>query len=73
MSSVKQTAIWDLQTRQFLLPKLGHEASECEDVIAFRSSETVPLRSRRWRHGSFRRAQLGRKTRATLGRRTSRR
>lgn len=34
MSSVKQTAIWDLQTRQFLLPKLGHDASECEDVIA---------------------------------------
>jgi hypothetical protein len=34
VSSVKQTAIWDLQTRQLLLPKLGHEASECEDVIA---------------------------------------
>lgn len=34
MSSVKQSAIWDLQLRQLLLPKLGHEASECEDVIA---------------------------------------
>ncbi len=35
MSSVKQSAIWDLQTRQFLLPKSGHDASECEDAIAF--------------------------------------
>lgn len=34
MSSAKQSAIWDLQVRQFLLPKLDHEASECEDVIA---------------------------------------
>ena len=34
MSSAKQTPIWDLKTRQFLLPKLGHDASECEDVIA---------------------------------------
>jgi hypothetical protein len=34
LSSAKQSAIWDLQVRQFLLPKLGHEASECEDVIA---------------------------------------
>ena len=34
MSSVKQSAIWDLQLRQLLLPKLGHEASECEDAIA---------------------------------------
>lgn len=34
MSSVKQSAIWDLQLRQLLLAKLGHEASECEDVIA---------------------------------------
>lgn len=34
MSSAKQSAIWDLQLWQTLLPKLGHEASECEDVIA---------------------------------------
>lgn len=34
MSSAKQTASWDLHTRQYLLPKLGHEESECEDVIA---------------------------------------
>ena len=34
MSSVKQSATWDLQLRQLLLPKLGQEASECEDVIA---------------------------------------
>lgn len=34
MSSVKQSAIWDLELRQLILPKLGHEASECEDVIA---------------------------------------
>ena len=34
MSSVKQSAIWDLQTWQFLRPKLGHTASECEDAIA---------------------------------------
>ena len=34
MSSVKQSAIWELQTRQLLLPKLGHELSECEDAIA---------------------------------------
>jgi hypothetical protein len=27
--------MWDLQTRQFLLPKSGHDASECEDAIAF--------------------------------------
>jgi hypothetical protein len=26
--------MWDLGTRQLLLPKLGHEASECEDAIA---------------------------------------
>jgi hypothetical protein len=26
--------IWDLETRQLLLPKLGHELSECEDAIA---------------------------------------
>ena len=34
MSSAKQSAIWDLQVRQFLRPKLDHEASECEDAIA---------------------------------------
>ena len=34
MSSAKQSAIWDLATRQLLLPKLGHELSECEDAIA---------------------------------------
>jgi len=25
---------WDLQTRQLLLPKIGHDIFECEDVIA---------------------------------------
>ncbi|HKY45767.1 MAG TPA: protein phosphatase 2C domain-containing protein [Pyrinomonadaceae bacterium] len=34
MSSVKQSVTWDLVTRQLLLPKLGHEPSECEDAIA---------------------------------------
>lgn len=34
MSSAKQSASWELQLRQLLLPKLGQEASECEDVIA---------------------------------------
>jgi hypothetical protein len=34
LSSAKQSAIWDLQVRQFLLPKLDHELSECEDAIA---------------------------------------
>ena len=34
MSSAKQSAVWDLQTRQLLLPKIGHDTSECEDVIA---------------------------------------
>lgn len=34
MSSVKQSQIWQLQLRQMLLPKLGNEVSECEDVIA---------------------------------------
>ena len=34
MSSVKQSVTLDLQLRQLLLPKLGQEASECEDVIA---------------------------------------
>jgi hypothetical protein len=33
LSSVKQSAIWDLQLRQLLLPKLGQEVSECEDCI----------------------------------------
>ncbi|HKG60221.1 MAG TPA: hypothetical protein VKB05_10715 [Pyrinomonadaceae bacterium] len=35
MSSAKQSATWDLQLRQLLLPKLEHDASECEDAIAF--------------------------------------
>ena len=34
MSSAKQSATWDLQLRQLLLPKLDHDAAECEDVIA---------------------------------------
>jgi len=34
VSSVKRSMIWDLQTWQFLRPKLGHTASECEDAIA---------------------------------------
>jgi len=34
LSSAKQSASWNLQLRQLLLPKLGQEASECEDVIA---------------------------------------
>ena len=34
MSSVKQSTLWDLKTRQLLLPKLDHEAAECEDFIA---------------------------------------
>ena len=34
MSSAKQSAGWDLQLRQLLLPKLGLETSECEDAIA---------------------------------------
>jgi hypothetical protein len=34
LSSVKQSVTLDLQLRQLLLPKLGQEASECEDVIA---------------------------------------
>jgi hypothetical protein len=34
LSSVKQGVIWELQTRQLLLPKLGHDTFECEDVIA---------------------------------------
>jgi hypothetical protein len=35
LSSTKQTTTWDLQLRQLLLPKLDHDASECEDAIAF--------------------------------------
>jgi len=35
LSSAKQSATWDLQLRQLLLPKLEHDASECEDAIAF--------------------------------------
>lgn len=34
MSSAKQSTTWELQLRQLLLPKLGQEASECEDAIA---------------------------------------
>ena len=34
MSSVKQSATWELETRQLLLPKLDHEITECEDFIA---------------------------------------
>jgi len=34
LSSAKQSTTWDLQLRQLLLPKLDHEASECEDAIA---------------------------------------
>jgi len=34
LSSVKQSAIWELETRQLLLPKLDHEVTECEDFIA---------------------------------------
>ncbi|HEX5884612.1 MAG TPA: hypothetical protein VFY67_08690 [Pyrinomonadaceae bacterium] len=33
MSSVKQSAGWELRTQQVLLPKSGFEAAECEDVI----------------------------------------
>jgi len=34
LSSVKESVTWDVATRQLLLPKLGHEPSECEDAIA---------------------------------------
>ena len=34
MSSVQQSVTWELRLRQLLLPKLGQEACECEDVIA---------------------------------------
>src|ERR1044072_6154045 len=34
LSSAKQSAMWDLQLQQLLLPKLDHDASECEDAIA---------------------------------------
>ena len=33
MSSVKQSAGWELRTQQVLLPKSGFEESECEDFI----------------------------------------
>ena len=33
MSSVKQSAGWELRTQQILLPKSGFDSSECEDVI----------------------------------------
>ncbi len=35
LSSAKQSTTWELQLRQLLLPKLDHNASECEDAIAF--------------------------------------
>jgi len=35
LSTAKQSASWDLELRQLLLPKLDHDASECEDAIAF--------------------------------------
>jgi hypothetical protein len=34
VSSAKRSAMWDLQLRQLLLPKLDQDAGECEDVIA---------------------------------------
>jgi len=34
LSSAKQSTTWELQLWQLLLPKLGQEASECEDAIA---------------------------------------
>ena len=34
MSSVQQSVTWELKLRQLLLPKLGQDACECEDVIA---------------------------------------
>lgn len=37
LSSAKQSATWDLQLRQLLLPKLGQDASDCEDAIAINS------------------------------------
>lgn len=33
MSSVKQSAGWELRTQQVLLPKSGFDSSECEDFI----------------------------------------
>lgn len=33
MSSAKQSVIWELRTRQVLLPKAGFASSECEDFI----------------------------------------
>ena len=35
LSTAKQSTTWDLQLQQLLLPKLDHDASECEDAIAF--------------------------------------
>lgn len=32
--------MWDVQTRQFILPKLGHDVFECEDVVAV-NAETL--------------------------------
>ena len=59
MSSVKQSAIWDLQLRQLLLPKLGQEVSECEDCIgidteacrfAVADGATEAFDARSWAH-----------------------
>lgn len=33
MSSVKQSAGWELRTQQIVLPKSGFDAAECEDVV----------------------------------------
>ena len=33
MSSARQSAAWELRTRQIVLPKSGFASSECEDVI----------------------------------------
>lgn len=33
MSSARQSTVWELQTRQILLPKSDSESSECEDFI----------------------------------------
>jgi hypothetical protein len=33
MSSARQSTVWELRTRQILLPKAGFEPSECEDFI----------------------------------------
>ena len=51
MSSVKQSVTLDLQLRQLLLPKLGQEVSECEDVIAVDAERAGSrLRTERLKH-----------------------